>query len=212
MAATTSKLEAVNTMLQTIGESTVTTLGGTLPYEVSAAVTILDEVTREVCMDSYVFNTEKDITLTANSDGKYAAPTNYVQVRNQSTSEDYVIRDDGTGSNGASGNKFVYSMKDKTDTFTAGDTITVTVIYLLDFLDLPEAAKRYCLIRSARTYADRLVGSKDIRAFTERDEMEAKAKLTDYEFGIDEVNMLRDSSSVANILVRGAGGNGNGLY
>ena len=59
MAATTSKLEAVNTMLQTIGESTVTTLGGTLPYEVSAAVTILDEVTREVCMDSYVFNTEK---------------------------------------------------------------------------------------------------------------------------------------------------------
>lgn len=57
---TTTELEAVNTMLQTIGESTVTTLGGTLPYEVSAAQTILNEVIREVCMDSYVFNTEED--------------------------------------------------------------------------------------------------------------------------------------------------------
>ena len=51
---TTTELEAVNTMLQTIGESSVTTLSGTLPYEVSVADTILKEVAREICMDSYV--------------------------------------------------------------------------------------------------------------------------------------------------------------
>ena len=190
---TTTELEAVNTMLQTIGESTVTTLSGTLPYEVSSAQTILNEVIRDVCMDSYVFNTEEERVLTANSDGKYSAtsPQDYVQIRNESTEEDYVIR-----------SGFVYSMKDKTDTFTAGATITITGVYLLDFLDLPEAAKRYCVIRASRIYADRLVGSRDIRSFTERDELEAKAKLTDYEFGIDKVNMLRDSSSVNNILIR----------
>jgi len=93
-------------------------------------------------------------------------------------------------------------MKDKTDTFTAADTITITGVFLLDFLDLPEAAKRYCVIRAARTFADRLVGSKDIRAFSERDELEAKAKLTDYEFGVDKINMLGDSSTVAYSLVR----------
>lgn len=190
---TTTELEAVNTMLQTIGESTVTTLGGTLPYEVSAAQTILNEVIREVCMDSYVFNTEEDRVLTANGSGNFVAttPQDYVQIRNQGSGEDYVIR---------SGK--VYSMLDKTDTFTAGDTITITGVYLLDFLDLPEAAKRYCVIRASRIYADRLVGSKDIRAFTERDELEAKAKLTDYEFGVDKINMLSDSTSVSNILVR----------
>ena len=116
-----------------------------------------------------------------------------MQVRNQGSGEDYVIR---------SGK--VYSMKDKTDTFTVGDTITITGVYLLDFLDLPEAAKRYCVIRAARTYADRMVGSKDIRAFSERDELEAKAKLTDYEFGIDRINMLNDSTSVSNSLIRRA--------
>jgi hypothetical protein len=190
---TTTELEAVNTMLQTIGESSVTTLAGTLPYEVAVAQTILKEVAREICMDSFVFNTEEDRVLTADGSGNYSAttPQDYVQIRNQSTGEDYVIR---------SGK--VYSMKDKTDTFTAADTITITGVYLLDFLDLPEAAKRYCLIRAARTYADRMVGSRDIRAFSERDELEAKAKLTDYEFGIDKVNMLNDSYHASNILIR----------
>jgi hypothetical protein len=190
---TTTELEAVNTMLQTIGESSVTTLAGTLPYEVAVAQTILKEVAREICMDSFVFNTEEDRVLTADGSGNYLAttPQDYVQIRNQGSGEDYVIR---------SGK--VYSMKDKTDTFTVGDTITITGVYLLDFLDLPEAAKRYCLIRAARTYADRMVGSKDIRAFSERDEMEAKAKLADYEFGVDKINMLGDSSTVAYSLVR----------
>lgn len=180
-------------MLQTIGESSVTTLSGTLPYEVSAAQTILNEVIREVCMDSYVFNTEEDRVLTADGSGQYSAtsPQDYVQIQNQSTAEVYTIR-----------NGLVYSMKDKTDTFNAGDTITITGVYLLDFLDLPEAAKRYCLIKAARIYADRLVGSRDIRAFTERDEHEARAKLLDYEFGVGKTNMLRGSASVANVLVR----------
>ena len=47
-----------------------------------------------------------------------------------------------------------------------------------------------------------MVGSKDIRAFSERDELEAKAKLNDYEFGVDRINMLGDSSTVAYSLVR----------
>ena len=191
---TTTELEAVNTMLQTIGEASVTTLSGTLPYEVAAAVTILKEVAREICMDSYVFNTEEDRVLTANgSTGKISAiaPEDYVQIRNQGSGEDYVIR-----------SGFVYSMKDKTNVFAVNSTITITGVFLLDFLDLPEAAKRYCVIRAARTFADRLVGSKDIRAFSERDEMEAKAKLADYEFGIDRINMLGDSSTVAFSLVR----------
>tara|TARA_R110002012_G_scaffold92955_2_gene225579 strand:- start:3568 stop:4182 length:615 start_codon:yes stop_codon:yes gene_type:complete len=201
--AVTTALQAVNTMLQTIGESAVTDLSDPA-YEVSAAVTILDEVVREVCMDSYVFNTEEDRVLTADgSTGKISAttPEPYVQIRNQGTGEDYVIR-----------SGFVYSMKNKTDVFAASSTITITGVYLLEFLELPEAAKRYCVIRAARTYADRMVGSRDIRAFSERDELDAKAKLNDYEFGIDRINMLRDSSSVANSLVRSTGGSGNGLY
>jgi len=91
-------------------------------------------------------------------------------------------------------------MKDRTDIFSG--SIEATIVYLLDFLKLPETAKRYCIIRAARVFADRLVGSKDIRSFSERDEMEARAKLADYEYGVDNINMLRDNPDTWSVVDR----------
>ncbi len=182
-----TKLEAVNVILTVVGESETNTLTGTVPYEVSLAETILDETIREMCQDSYVFNTETDITLTPDVSDNINVPTNYIQIRG--SEEDYVIR-----------SGLLYSMRAKTDTFD--NEIVVDVIYLLEYEDIPEAAKRYCNIRAARIYADRMVGSKDIRAFTQIDEIEAKAKLASYEHGVDRLNMLNDNSSVSYIQDR----------
>ena len=183
MASRKTKLQAVNTLLTTIGEAETTTITGSVPYEVSLAETILDEVVAELCSDSYVFNTEKDITLTPDVSNNINIPANYIQIRD--LSQEYVIRSGG----------LLYSMQAKSLVFTSA--ITVEVVYLLDFEDLPEAAKAYVAIRASRVFADRMVGSKDIRAFTERDEIEAKAKLMSYESGIDRLNMLNDSASVS---------------
>lgn len=191
MAAQTTKLEAINVLLGVIGEATTNTLAGTLPFEVSLAVQILDETVREICQDSYVFNTEVDITMTPNVSDNISVPAHYIQVR--SVSEEYVIRYN-------SGSPILYSMREKTSTFTAD--ITVEIVYLLDFEDLPEAAKRYASIRAARVYADRLVGSKDIRAFTALDEQQAKAKLGNYEHAVDKINMLSDNTGVSSALNR----------
>jgi hypothetical protein len=189
MAAVTTEVQAVNTMLQTIGEATVTNLDGTLPYEVSSAQTILNEVIRETLQDSFIFNTEENVTLAKNSDNKVPATAKaYVQVR--TAEQEYVIR-----------NGFLYSIKDKTDVLNK-DVTAATVVYLLDFADLPEAAKRYCTVRAARIFADRFVGSKEIRTFTAVDELEAKAKLMDYQHQVDRVNMLNDSSFSASIMSR----------
>ena len=53
----TTKTEAVNIMLQTIGESTVANLTQPLPFEVHAAAITLDEVLRAVQTEGYTFNT-----------------------------------------------------------------------------------------------------------------------------------------------------------
>ena len=156
-----------------------------MPYEVNLAENILDETIAEMCQDSYVFNTEVDVTLSPDVSNNINVPATYIQIRD--TTQEYVIRDSG----------LLYSMQAKSNEFTAD--ITVEVVYLLEFEDLPEAAKRYCTIRAARIYADRMVGSKDIRAFTERDEIEAKAKLFNYEAGVDRLNMLTDSAAVSYI-------------
>ena len=182
MAARKTKLQAVNTLLTVIGEAETNTITGTVPYEVNLAENILDETIAELCQDSYVFNTEADITLSPDVSNNINIPSHYIQIRD--VSQEYVIRDGG----------LLYSMQAKSNEFS-GD-ITVEVVYLLAFEDLPEAAKRYVTIRAARIYSDRMVGSKDIRAFTERDEIEAKAKLFNYEAGVDRLNMITDSSSV----------------
>jgi len=200
MATLTTEVDAVNTILQVSGESQVASdtnlASASLPYEVKAAHGILTETTREICLSSYVFNTEEDIVLSPNGDSKIDVDNGanpYVQVRNQSTGEEYVTR-----------NGFLYSMKDKTSTFTS--TVEVTIVYLLNFLDMPEAAKRYCIVRAARVFADRLVGSKDIRSFTERDEFEARAILADYQYGVDSINMLTDNPDTYSIIDRRSGG------
>lgn len=174
-------------MLQVINESSVTTITGTLPFEVSLAIDILDETIRELLQDSYVFNTEREVVLTPNVSNNISVPSNYVQIWN--TGNDYVIR-----------NGLLYSMVDKTSTFTS--EVTVDVVYLLDFEDLPEAAKNYCKIRAARVYSDRMVGAKDIRAFTQQDEIEAKAKLMNYVFNVDRPNLLSGNNSINRILRR----------
>jgi hypothetical protein len=190
----TTKLEAVNIILNTIGETSTSTLSGTLPFEVASADATLDEVTRALQMDSYVFNTEYEVELPVVTDISTGAtripvPSNYLRVESHSGSEKYTIR-----------NGYLYSMKEKTDSFST--KATLDVVFALEFVDLPEAAKRYVSIRAARVFADRMVGSKDIRAFTQMDEYEAKAKLMNYEASVGDVNMLRDSADTYSIINR----------
>ena len=53
----TTQLEAINTMLSTIGEAPVNSLTGSLPVDASMAVNILNEVNREVQSAGWKFNT-----------------------------------------------------------------------------------------------------------------------------------------------------------
>ena len=188
MPSKTTELDAVNVCLNVIGEASISSLTGTLPFEVTLARDIIEEVARELCQDSYLFNTETDVTM-ASSASQVSVPASYIRIISTTP---YVIRDNG-------GAPILYDMNNGTSTITSD--VTADVVYLLDFVDLPEAAKRYVNIRAARTYADRLVGSKDIRAFTERDELEAKAKLASYQHGVGGYNML-DNPSVSSLLNR----------
>ena len=192
----TTKLQAVNTMLSVIGESSTNTLTGVVPFEVSLAESILDETIRETLQDSFVFNTELEVTIIPDAAGRLVAQSHWIRVQNSLTSEEYVLRETTPGA----GTYMLYSMTEKTSSFES--SVEVEIIYLLEFAEIPEAAKRYVTIRAARIYADRLVGSKDIRAFTQVDELEAKAKLMNYEAGVDNINMLKDSESVSHIIRR----------
>ena len=50
------------------------------------------------------------------------------------------------------------------------DLKDVKVVYLLDFADIPEQAKRYITIRSARVFHDRTLGANTLHKFSVEDE------------------------------------------
>tara|TARA_Y100001938_G_C8089712_1_gene434311 strand:- start:466 stop:1077 length:612 start_codon:yes stop_codon:yes gene_type:complete len=199
--ASTTKLNAINTILSAVGEAPINSLTGTLTADVRLAEAILDETSREVQSAGWHFNTEKDVPLVPNSDNEVEIGTNVARVdlegSNVDADFDIVIR----------GTK-LYNRKKLT--FTISKTKKYTVVYLLDFTDMPENARRYIMIRAARIFQDRLVGSEKNSMFTRGDEQQALIALRDYEmesadysiFDNFDVGRITDRRSVINNLDR----------
>ena len=80
MPARTTELEAVNTMLSTIGEPPVNSLTGQQTADAAIAKNILDEVSRDVQTAGWHFNTQYGVTLSPSSDGTISIGSDIVRV------------------------------------------------------------------------------------------------------------------------------------
>jgi len=162
----TTELEAVNTILSTIGEAPLNSLTGSLPVDGTVAVNILSEITREVQSAGWHFNTHYKVTLTRDTGNKIPLATNILRVeldnnRYSKVQYDIVQRDN-----------YLYNLAKNQDTFDANFE-DVTVVYLLPFNEIPEQAKRYITIRSARVFHDRTLGANTLHKFSTEDEARA---------------------------------------
>ena len=95
----TTELEAVNTILSTIGEAPLNTLSGSLPVDGTIAKNVLSEVAREVQSEGFHFNTHYKVTLSRDTDNKIPLATNVVRVEldpnKQSKSSYDIVQRDG---------------------------------------------------------------------------------------------------------------------
>ena len=159
--ANTTKLEAINTMMSAIGEAPVNTLdASSQTQDVIMAKSILDEVSREVQSAGWHFNREYEVSLSPNTSNEILLSENVARVdvepANANTTQ-YIQR----------GQK-IYNKTDKT--FTIPDALKCTLIYLLEWTDMPQAARQYIMIRAARKFQDRVVGSGKHHDFNQMDE------------------------------------------
>ena len=163
----TTELEAVNTILSTIGEAPLSTLTGSLPVDGTTAKNILNEISREVQSAGWHFNTQYKVDLTRDTDNKVPIGTDVVRVqlndKYDKSSYDVVQR----------GN-FLYNLAKNSDIFDQ-DFTENTLIYLLNFVDIPEQARRYITIRSARVFHDRTLGANTLHKFSSEDEARSLA-------------------------------------
>lgn len=162
----TTELEAVNTILSTVGEAPLNTLIGSLPVDGTIAKNVLNEINREMQSQGWHFNTHYKATLSKDANNKIPVANNVLRVdldpnKYSKASFDIVQR-----------NNFMYNLATNLDTFTQ-DFEDVTIVYLLDFSDLPEQARRYATIRSARVFHDRTLGATTLHKYSQEDEARA---------------------------------------
>jgi len=191
----TSELEAVNTILSTIGESPLNTLSGSLPVGGTIAKNVLSEVSREVQSQGWHFNTHYKVTLTRDTDNKIPLATNIVRVevdprRYSKVSYDIVQR-----------NNFLYNLAKNEETFDTNFQ-DATAVYLLPFDEIPEQAKRYITIRSARIFHDRTLGANTIHKFSQEDEAKALSILKQAESHTGDYSIF-DTPEQAYTIIRG---------
>ncbi len=162
----TTELEAVNTILSTIGEAPLNTLIGTLPVDGTVAKNVLNEVSRDVQSEGWHFNTHYKVQLARNTSNKIPLATNVVRVElnpRKYPKQDYDV---------VQRNDLLYNLATNSDVFEKNFE-DVVVVYLLNFADIPEQAKKYITIRSARIFHDRTLGANALHKFTTEDEKKA---------------------------------------
>ena len=190
MATATTELEAVNTMLTTIGELPINTLVGSLPYDAKMAQTILKEINKDVQSEGWHFNTEIDVVLTRDASNHVALSSNVLRVDTniyQHPSIDAV----------QIGSKLYDRQNHK---YEFDEDLTCIVVYFRTFEEIPEPARRYVMIKSARIFVDRLVGDEGLRSYTQQDEIRARAILMETDFSNADHNILRGDPSLTNVF------------
>ena len=189
----TTEHEAVNTMLSAIGEAPVSSLENTELEDVAVAKNILNETIVDVQTTGYNFNTEYNFKINPDTSGNINVPNNavYCDVSNRGTTsdKDLVLRGER-----------LYDRENQTFTFT--DAVYVDLILILPWDDLPQPARRYCTVKAARRYQNRVFGSDTLNGFTNVDENEALVVMEQADSRSEDANVLTRNYGVFKILSR----------
>ena len=188
MALNTTKLDAVNIILSNIGQSPVVSLDSANPIVQMATLT-LDEISRAVQAEGWVFNTEFDYPLKPNSNYEIVIPDNIIQCDLPVGSDISVQRRGGK----------LYNRTDHTYNFEnqcTDGTLKVDVTWIFEYEDLPEAIKNYINIRAANVFAGRAVGSGEAVRFGQQEEAFARAGAIEYETQQGDYSIFGDSRAI----------------
>lgn len=189
MLSLTTKLEAVNTLLDAIGETPVSSLNNTGLVDAVKAEKELMRTSRQVQLMGWNFNTFQNFAIPPDVDGNIILPSNTLKVDPVYDTQDYV----------QVGLKL---FDNKTHSFNIGKTVKVDLIVLRDFEELPEAARNYITIRAARKFQQKMIGSQELAMFDQQDEQAAWLEMSDFETDSADYNMLTGSYTVSKIIRR----------
>ena len=170
-----TELDAVNMMLSNAGESPVDTLENSTHADAVQSRQVLLDASRDVQLEGWHFNTEHGVTLAVAkpTPGKIPVPVNALRVDvspHTGKVGDYLNHDI------IQRGSYLYDLTEHTDKFD--HDITVTIVYLLPFEQLPEAARYYIAIKASRRFRQMIDGGDDgMGSLSQQDELRARNTL-----------------------------------
>lgn len=182
-----TELEAVNLMLEGVGESPVNQITDTGIADVDIAVSVLHNTSRNLQTRGWTFNSESNYSLTKDVDGYIILPTNCLKVDAYDPTVDVVWR----------GSK-LYDKTNHTYVFT--DDIKADVVFFLPFEELPQAARTYIYILASRDFQKKVLGSETITSFTKEDEEYARVLFLESEDDAGDYNIFQSYDTARPIL------------
>jgi len=197
MTTPTTQLQAVNSMLSTIGEAPVNSLSSGL-VDAETAETVLNEVSRDVQSFGWNFNSEPDVPVAKDSNGKIPLATNVLRADLASSVNKYRSNKNEYVQRGA----FMYDKVQHTDIINKD--LKLDIVYMLDFTLIPEVARRYITIKAARLFQERVVGSDNLSAMNRADEQQALFALKEMESENGDYNIFDDGGTYS-VLDRSIG-------
>ena len=176
----TSELEAVNRVLQMLGEAPVNSLSGQFGLAKQAQDSLTD-VSRRVQAEGWSFNTDYQVTIKPDSNKNLLVGSNVSRVVVDILAyPDYdIVERKGK----------LYDRLNQTFEFT--DEVKADLTYMYDWDELPEHARQYIMTIAGRQLQEAILGSPDLTKLNFAAEAEARTQFVEEETTKSEHNMIR---------------------
>jgi hypothetical protein len=195
MSTTTpfTQLEAVNECLMSIGQSPVNSLS-TAVGDVNIALSMLGIQTRYVQLYGFSFNTDVSYPLSPDVNQFIAMPTGALRVDPTDPLVDLVVRRHPTYGMG------LYDRANRT--WLIGSSVPCDITWGYGFEDMPDSARNYIAISTARKFQKRTIGSQELDGYAAEDEAKAWSLLLRDERKSRDTNSFRSSNSLIRTTTR----------
>jgi Tail tubular protein len=178
----TTQLQAVNSMLTSIGQAPITGLDTANP-EIATSTLILDNVREEVLGEGWNFNSEKGYTLLADANGELVIPPGVLNMSvNQ---EDSYFRFRAIQRNGK-----LYDTLSHSFNWGANASVSLDIVWDVEFEDIPAVFQNYIVQRACRVFAGRTLGAEKMVQFNAMDEAMLRSACLAYECTTGRFNAL----------------------
>jgi hypothetical protein len=186
----TTFLEAVNRVLQMMGEAPVNSLNGQLGLAQQAQDILLD-ISRKVQSEGWSFNTDYERTLQRNQDDEILVGVNVSRVEVDPflfPSLDVVQR----------GNR-LYDRR--ANSYAFGQDLKANVTYILEWDELPEHARQFIVAKGGRMLQEAILGDVNLSQVNMAAEMEAKSLFLEEETRLSDHSMLRGNPNHTGVMM-----------